>query len=83
MKRVSDKMKVKNAEYKKLRLIYLNENPICEACKDSPAQELHHKSSRGINHNNTATFCATCSACHRKIHNHPSWARENGFLVRA
>lgn len=43
--------------------------------------DIHHKAKRGANYLNTETWMAVSRGAHEYIHNRPSWARENGFLI--
>ena len=45
------------------------------------ATEIHHREGRGRNYLNEETWLAVCRQNHERIHNNPSWARANGFLV--
>lgn len=82
IKPVSDKRKKESAEYQKVRLEYLNNKPNCEVC-GNPATEVHHKNNkRGSRLTDTKYFLSSCRDCHRKIHDNPRWAEENGYLIR-
>lgn len=89
--RVSQKHAKALAQYRKLRLDYLEINRTCEAglvlaasgiecgCK-TWATEIHHRLKRGKNLNNTESWVPTCSSCHRYIEEHKSVSRELGLL---
>ena len=75
--------------WRKLRLAYLMENPLCEEClkidKVTPAEEVHHiipisKGETVEEMKNLAfddkNLCSLCKNCHREIHKE----MESGFL---
>lgn len=81
LKPFSEKGRKKNEEYKKVRKEYLEEKEYrCEIC-GGQATDIHHKSGRAHNTLEKRTFMALCRACHRRCHDNPAWARENGYLV--
>lgn len=43
--------------------------------------EVHHTAGRSKNYLNEATWLAVSAEAHRRIHQNPSWARANGFLL--
>lgn len=46
-----------------------------------PTTEVHHMRGRGRYLLDQTTWLPVCFTCHHeKIHKHPAWARENGFL---
>ena len=71
------------SQWKKLRLAYFMEHPLCEYClaegKTVPTEEIHHikpilsveddlqRKDLAFNPNN---LVALCKDCHHKIHNH-------------
>lgn len=82
IKPVSDKQKVRNAEYSKLRRAFLEERKTCEVegCKN-PSTEVHHKSRRhGKFFLDTSSWLAACSHCHRRIEDNPAWSKAMGYL---
>lgn len=86
IKPISDKQKVRLIAYNKLRLEYMNNNPLCEVmfdCCTKYATEIHHKSSR-IGDNLFKHFVATCRSCHRHLHDFISLEEgiELGLLLR-
>lgn len=56
----------------------------CECCANSlgAVWECHHRKlrSRG-GQDSAANLLALCRECHRRIHGHPRWATEHGFMV--
>lgn len=46
----------------------------------SRATSVHHVRGRGRFLLEPKTWLAVCEPCHRYIHDHPAWAREQGFL---
>lgn len=69
-----------NTQWRKLREVYMHEQPICEEClkqgKITPAEDVHHIRSpfKGgeinwsllLDHGN---LMSVCKKCHQKIHN--------------
>jgi len=77
--RVSDKKKQKDIEYSKLRKLYLESHPFCEAklpgiCT-AEATDIHHLYSgknRSKYYLQVDTYKAVCRNCHNYIHDHLS-----------
>jgi len=65
----------------KLRKEFLEEFPICEVCTKKRASDVHHKDKRGKNYLEVDTWLSVCRKCHTEIHENPSWARANNYLV--
>lgn len=85
MPKVSARGKTRNAEYAKLRKLFMAEHRACEAaypniCYGS-ATHVHHKARRGRNFLVVATWMACCAACHEHLHQNPREARTRGFLI--
>jgi hypothetical protein len=84
IKKVSDKRKVEDKQYAKLRREYLQEHPECQiklfGCT-YVATEIHHLESRGIRLNKVESFLSSCPECHRFLHDKLSAkeARDLGF----
>lgn len=82
--RVSDKKKQKDVEYSKLRKLYLESHPFCEAklpgiCT-AEATDIHHMSGKiGDDYLDVNNFIALCRACHVWVENNPTEAKELGF----
>ena len=83
LRRVSKKRQKELREYSKLRKAYLSEHPTCEVCEEKPATDIHHRHSRGLGGAfvDLSNFVGVCRSCHRMIHEQPSKARENGWLI--
>lgn len=89
IKKKSDKQKVRDFEYLKLRKDFLNlsENSSCYAklpgiCIGGFKQQLtvHHKNGRiGENLLDTKSWIPLCLACHEWVETHPKDAREMGL----
>lgn len=89
IKKVSDKMTVKQKEYSLLRKQFLEkpENSTCAAklpgiCLGSFKQDLtvHHKKGRiGSNLLDTTTWISLCLSCHDWVETHPYEARQLGL----
>lgn len=81
---MSDKRKVENKEYLKVREEYLLEHPKCEAnivgvCSKK-ATDIHHTVGRtGKLLTERKYFLAVCRACHSWIENHPQNSVELEF----
>lgn len=82
IKPVSDKQKVRNAEYSKLRKAFLEENPKCQAegCKEL-ASEVHHRGRRGKNLCRADLFMAVCRQHHDQIERNGLWAKSMGYTI--
>lgn len=82
--KVSKKKKQEDQEYSRLRNIYLESSPYCEAklpgCA-GVASEIHHKAGRGLSYLEISTWIGLCRSCHQWIELHPIEAKELGFSV--
>jgi hypothetical protein len=58
----------------------MDKNYKCEVCGHA-GDQVHHKEGRGKKLCAVNTFLAVCAGCHRRIHDNPAWARENGYLI--
>jgi hypothetical protein len=82
LSRVSAKRKSQEALYSLLRKDFLTKNPLCEVCRID-ATDVHHKRGRnGERLIEVEYFMAVCRTCHDKIHSNPTWAYEQGYLIR-
>ena len=91
LRKVSKKHEKELAKYYRLRDQFLRENETCEVCLDLKSkrhtltiyrsQDLHHRKGRGKYLNYKRYFCAVCRYHHTYIHDHPEWARANGWLI--
>jgi len=75
----SPKKKLEDRIYSGLRIIFLRDNPVCQACLDGCAHnatEVHHKRGRGVWFLVVETWLAVCWRCHRWIEDHPDEAKE-------
>lgn len=69
-------------EYLKARLEYIDAHRQCEVCHNNPATEIHHKAGRiGPRLTDPRFFMALCRPDHRRIHDNPSWARSQGYIL--
>lgn len=80
MKKVSDKRKILDAEYREKRIAFLTLNPYCAVC-GGMATDVHHKARRGVNYLNVLTWLPICRKDHIYLETHGKWARENGYLL--
>ena len=85
MKQKSKKMQRIETEYRKLRIEYLNNYPMCQAALPRcthKSSEIHHKKGRGIYHNDVNTWLSVCRTCHNWIELNPIEAEELGFSIK-
>ena len=83
IKKVSDKRKIENKDYLKVRKVFLQSLMFCQVkrCK-ALATEVHHKKGRiGKLLTDTRYFLGVCRECHNKIELEPLWAKENGYSL--
>ncbi len=79
--KVSAKKKQGLSEYKKVRLDYLQNHPVCqvEGCRRF-ASDIHHVRGRvGDLLCDVAHFLAVCRTCHQRIELQPNWSKEMGY----
>jgi transposase len=85
IKKRSDAKRIEDQLYSIRNKTYLKQHERCEintASCTSVATEVHHTAYRtGTNYLDTATWKASCRACHQWVHSHPKEARELGFLI--
>lgn len=81
LRRISQKRAKEAKEYMKIREGFLEEFPICEVCTKAKSTDVHHMDKRGKNYLAKDTWLSVCRMCHTKIHEHPSWARANNYLI--
>lgn len=82
IKAFSDKKLKETKEYSKLRKIYLDKHPMCEAAIHNcslKASEIHHIKGRGSNYLLCEEWMAVCRNCHTWIENNPIDATSKGF----
>ena len=81
MKQYSAKRSKQMREYKKIRVEFLEANPLCERC-GGIATTVHHKKGRmGELIINTEYFLPACMPCHEWIETHPGEAKEKGYSI--
>lgn len=82
IRKLSKKRAAQNYEYNKLRKIYLEEHPICEANCSNESTEIHHKKGRiGQLLTDVNFFMAVCPHCHRWIESHPLLSKALGYSL--
>ena len=85
MRQKSKKMQKIDAEYSKLRRVFLTDYPLCQAalhkCTNN-STEVHHKKGRGKYHNDVSTWLSVCRTCHNWIELNPIEAEELGFSIK-
>lgn len=80
----SDKKAVEDKIYSKLRKLFLERYPYCQARLDgctAVSTDVHHKKGRGEEYLNQDTWLSTCRTCHDWIEKHPIEAKELGFSI--
>lgn len=61
---------------------YMDEHKICERCFNEPSEVCHHKKGRiGDLLTDERYFMALSTKCHDHIHNHPTEAYANGWML--
>lgn len=83
VRRRSKAMDKKMRIYRERRLVFLLANPLCVACKNGTAINIHHKFGRGELLMDEQYWLQVCLECHVKIHNRPEWARKAGYLAKS
>jgi hypothetical protein len=83
--KISFKRKKEMAEYLKLRLVFLEENRLCQArlvgCT-MDATDCHHSAGRcGSNYLDVTKWKALCRNCHKFTEENPRIAKELGLSV--
>lgn len=86
IKKVSDKRKKEDQEYKPAREQHLLKNKYCVRCltfgRYVLADQIHHKNGRtGKRLTDTKFFQSSCDDCHKYIHLNPEESREKGWLI--
>ncbi|NQY42597.1 MAG: hypothetical protein HRT87_04550 [Legionellales bacterium] len=82
----SKKRQQEDAKYRKLRINFLEEKPMCEARLPGctlKSTDVHHKYSgkdRSKYYLDTSTWLSCCRSCHDFIHKNPRFARESNLL---
>ncbi len=77
----SKKRKKQVREYKKIKIQFLEDNPLCEVC-GGRASDLHHKLGRmGDMLTEVKYFLSVCREDHIKIELNPKWAKEKGYSL--
>lgn len=84
LRKVSSKRAKELKVYSELRKLFLPVRQYCEIFVDGctrKATDIHHINGRnGKRLNDTSWWLPSCRNCHRFLHDHPKYARENGFL---
>jgi len=86
LNKISKKMSKINSEYSKLRKLFFDKHPMCQAkiykCS-LKSTDIHHTYSganRHIYFLEVNTWLSVCRNCHTWIHNNPDDAKELGLL---
>jgi len=70
--------------YAKAKARFLETHPTCQRCKFNLSDELHHMRGRaGTLLIDERYFMASCSGCHRWIHENPASAFKEGLLANS
>jgi HNH endonuclease len=57
---------------------------LCEFCGWRPAQDMHHRKSRGVGGRwSPANILHLCRYCHRFVTDHPMWAHALGLVCKS
>lgn len=82
IRRVSKVRRTRLTEYSERRLEFLRAHLWCEVgnCKNSSTQVHHMTGRQGQKLLDFQNCLAVCFSCHRFLHDHPRWAREQGYL---
>lgn len=82
IRRVSPLRAKQNAEYGKLKRIFMKLNPVCcVAGCSAKSRDLHHsrgRSNRLLTY--TPAWKALCRPCHERVRTDLNWARKNELL---
>ncbi len=69
-------------EYATMRPRFLQAHRSCMVCYRAPSVEIHHMRGRaGARLTDVRYFLATCTGCHRHIHDNPAEAHATGNLI--
>lgn len=84
IKKVSDKRKEQNKEYKILADEFKKEHPICEIKANEyctgQTTDVHHPAGRiGTNYLDVTKWKGACRSCHQYVHDHPKEAIDKGW----
>jgi hypothetical protein len=84
IKKISDKRRVQEKEYSKLRREHLKNNPKCVVC-GCEADQIHHRMQirYGKFLNDSSQFMSVCAPCHRIIHDNVAFSIREGYLASA
>ena len=78
----SPKRQSEYKEYAKVKKAYLALHPMCEKCKKSKSQDIHHKAGRvGRYLCDYSLFAALCRGCHDWCHQNGREARKQGWII--
>ena len=78
------KSAAREREYRRFRLAYLDDHPVCECCDTALATMVHHRRrlGRGGAKSLELNVLAVCAPCHDgPIHGQPESARLRGWLI--
>lgn len=81
-KPVAKKRAKQLTKYSKLRIKFLEENPICCVCRENLATEVHH--AEGKENElllKVESFRPICRPCHTRITEHSAEAIEKGYSI--
>lgn len=79
----SEKRKSEEQIYSVLSKDYKKNNPICQRCKKSNTEDVHHRNGREGKRLNLIQFwMPACRKCHDYIHNNPEESYIKGWLIK-
>lgn len=81
----SDKRKKEHVLYSTMRLVFLNQNPVCKMniagiCTNQ-ATDVQHLKGRGMYYLDVRFWMPACRVCHSYADTHPQEAIENGWAL--
>ena len=82
IKKISSKMSAQLTVYTKVREVFMNKHPMCEAKLHGcliHSTDVHHKKGRGKHLNDPTTWLSVCRSCHDWIETNPAEAIQLGY----
>lgn len=64
-------------------LVRARAHHLCELCGVNPGSHAHHRQLRRFGRHGADNIVWVCGTDHQRIHGHPEWSYENGWLVRS
>jgi 5-methylcytosine-specific restriction endonuclease McrA len=60
-------------------LVISRSNGLCEGCRKSPADQVHHLSYDHVGGEMLWELAAVCNPCHQRIHPHREWQQDGNL----